>query len=392
MNIEESFRQFFGRTPRWAARAPGRVNLIGEHTDYNDGYVLPMAIERDTTIVAAPNDSMVVNLRSSSMDDVVRIDLTLPSARPAPHWSNYVRGVVAGFIDAGYRIEGFDALVHTTVPIGGGVSSSAALEVATATLLEIMCERRLDPAQKALLCQRAEHEYAGMPCGIMDQFVSTFGRKDHLLLLDCQSEKMEQIELTDDSVSVLIINSNVKHNLASSQYAVRRAQCEQAASQLQVKSLRFATMVQLQRASDSLDAVVLRRARHVIGEIERTVKMAERVRSRDWLGSGQLMYLSHESLRSDYEVSCPELDVIVESAQNIGVKGGVYGCRMTGGGFGGCAVALVQRSAEDAIARTLATEYTAQTDIVPTIFSSRPAQGTTSILLDSGCSQLRTVA
>jgi galactokinase len=272
-------------------------------------------------------------------------------------------------------LPGFDAVVHSTVPMGGGVSSSAALEVATATLLEAMVGERLDPVEKALLCQKAEHEYAGVPCGVMDQFISALGQKDHLLLLDCRSHQREQIRFAEPSVSVLIINSNVKHNLGASEYPVRHAQCKAAAKHFNARALRDVTLEQLEQARDALDPVIFRRARHVIGEIDRTLQMAESVRDGEWPRAGELMYQSHESLRGDFEVSCRELDVIVEIARDIGLRSGVYGCRMTGGGFGGCAVALIETSAEPEITRVLAQKYTEATKRTPTIFSSRPAQG-----------------
>ena len=265
------------------------------------------------------------------------------------------------------------------MPLGGGLSSSAALEVATATLLEAITGKRLDPVEKALLCQKAEHEFAGMPCGIMDQFISVMGRKNHLLLLDCRSRQTELVPLDDPSVAVLIVNTNVKHNLTGSEYPTRRKQCETAAKILGVPSLRDATADALEDAKTRMDEVVYRRARHVIGEIERTVHAAEGIRASNWPTVGQLMYASHYSLRDDYEVSCTELDAVVEIAEAIGIKGGVYGCRMTGGGFGGCTVALVKADTVEAISKKVAADYKTRTAIEATIFSSRPAAGATVI-------------
>jgi len=371
-----AFQQTHGRPPVWVAAAPGRVNVIGEHTDYNDGFVLPMAIERYTTIAAAPNQTNLIRLRSSSGSGEAVIDLIQP-LKPGPkgHWANYPTGVVARFLARGLKPAGFDAMIHTTVPLGGGLSSSAALEVATATLLEAITGHRLDPVEKALLCQRAEHEYAGMPCGIMDQFISALGRKDHLLLLDCRSHATRLVPMSDPAVSVLIINSNVKHELTGSEYPTRRKQCEAAAAALGVKSLRDATADRLEEMCGQMDEVIFRRARHVIGEIERTELAAEGISAGNWPTVGQLMYASHDSLRDDYEVSCPELDTIVEIASGLGVKGGVFGSRMTGGGFGGCAVALVQTESVATISQTLAHTYRSKTGIEPTLFVSRPAQG-----------------
>ena len=372
------FKKSLSRDPQWIAAAPGRVNVIGEHTDYNDGFVLPMAIDRYTVIAASPNGTDKITLRSAAGDGIASVDLTQP-LKPGPkgYWANYPMGVIAGFLARGLRPVGFDAVLHSTVPLGGGLSSSAALEVATATLLEAITGHKLDLVDKALLCQKAEHDYAGMPCGIMDQFISVMGKQDHLLLLDCRSRRPELVPMTDSSVALLIVNTNVKHELTGGEYAKRRAQCEQAAKVLGVASLRDATADMLERARGRMEEVVFRRARHVLSEIERTVHAAEGVRASNWPTVGQLVYASHASLRDDYEVSCPELDAVVEIAQAIGPKGGVSGCRMTGGGFGGCAVALVRTDAVAAVSERIASEYERRTRIKPTLFVSRPAAGAT---------------
>ena len=307
------------------------------------------------------------------------MDLSQPVKPGTPKWGNYARGVVAGFLARGINPGGLDVLLHSTVPLGSGLSSSAALEVATATLIEVVTGRKIDPVEKALLCQKAENDFAGVPCGIMDQFISVMGRQDHLLLLDCRSRKTELVPMSDPSVSVLIVNTNVKHELTGGGYAQRRAQCETAAKILGVPSLRDATGEMLERAKSKMDDVVFRRARHVIGEIERTVHAAEGVRASNWPTVGQLMYASHDSLRDDYEVSCKELDVVVEIAGDLGFKGGIYGCRMTGGGFGGCAVALVKTESVAAISRQIAADYKKRTGIEAMIFVSRPAAGATVI-------------
>jgi galactokinase len=375
------FAKIYGRSPRWMAAAPGRVNVIGEHTDYNEGFVLPMAIERYTVIAAAPSAGAAprAQLRSTETNgEPVVIDLTEPPhpfARGA--WANYPAGVLAGFLARGIQVGGFDAMIHSTVPLGGGLSSSAALEVATATVLEAMAGRTLEPVKKALLCQQAEHQYAGVPCGIMDQFISVMGRKDHLLLLDCRSRRTELVPMSDPSVALLVTNTNVKHELGSGQYATRRAQCEAAAKVLGVSSLRDATAAALEQAKSRMEDAVFRRARHVIGEIGRATQAAREIRASNWTQAGELMYASHDSLRDDYEVSCAELDMVVEIARGIGSKGGVYGCRMTGGGFGGCTVALVKTDAVDFITRKIGGDYRRKTGIEAALFVSRPAAGAT---------------
>ncbi len=377
-SVAEQFTKTYGHKPQWLAAAPGRVNVIGEHTDYNDGFVFPMAIDRYTVIAAAATNGKAnkIRLRSTAGGAAAEIDLSRPF-KPAQKgtWFNYPLGVIAGFVARGFKPGPFEALIHSTVPLGGGLSSSAALEVSTATLLESITGKKLDPVDKALLSQKAEHEYAGMPCGIMDQFISVMGKKDHILLLDCRSRQTELIPMTDPSVELLITNTNVKHELTGGEYAKRRAQCEEAARILGVSSLRDGDPETLEQARPKMEPVVYRRARHVISEIERTLHAAEGVRAANWPTVGQLMYASHASLRDDYEVSCPELDAVVDIAQSIGLNGGVFGCRMTGGGFGGCTVALVQADKVPDISERLSTEYEKRTRIKPTLFVSRPAAG-----------------
>ena len=392
MNLQElsahvaaEFQKHYGRPPRWIAAAPGRVNVIGEHTDYNDGFVLPMAIERyaimaaDAPLPGSVSAASQISIWDIHFDESATIDISSPVTKGTPKWSNYIRGVLCGFQNRGVTIPALDIAFMSTVPLGGGLSSSAALEVCTATLMEAATGKAIDPIEKALLAQKAEHDFAGVPCGIMDQFISALGREGHLLLLDCRTRKTELVPMSDPSVALLVINTNVKHELSGGEYAERRAQCEEAAKNLGVKSLRDVTPDQLEKGKAKLSEVVYRRARHVIGEIERTVHAAEGIRASSWPSVGNLMYASHASLRDDYEVSCKELDDVVEIAEDIGYKGGVYGCRMTGGGFGGCCVALVKADCVDAITKKIAADYKTKTGIEAAIFSSRPAAGATII-------------
>jgi len=377
-HVAGEFQKHYGRPPRWIVAAPGRVNVIGEHTDYNDGFVLPMAIERYAVMAAdtaaAPGTATIYDIH---FKETATVDVSAPVTKGQPKWSNYIRGVFAGFQNRGTKLPALDVAFTSTVPLGGGLSSSAALEVCTATLVEAATGKAIDPIEKALLAQKAEHDYAGVPCGIMDQFISALGREGHLLLLDCRSRRTELVPMNDPSVELLVINTNVKHELGSGEYAKRRAQCEEAAKIMGVPSLRDATADQLERAKGKMTEVVFRRARHVIGEIERTVHAAEGIRQSNWPTVGQFMYASHYALRDDYEVSCKELDVVVEIAEDIGFNGGVYGCRMTGGGFGGCCVALVKSSDVESISKRVAIDYKAKTGIEAAIFSSRPASGAT---------------
>lgn len=377
------FEKKFGRRPRFAAVAPGRVNLIGEHTDYNDGFVLPMAIERQTLIVADRSPTRTARLLSiiGATTDAAGGDLFTefeiePELRPGePAWANYVKGVVSLACERGYGRGGFDAVIDSTVPLGSGLSSSAALEVSVATLMEALGEKMMPAWDKAFLAQKAEHTFAGVPCGIMDQAISTFARADHALLLDCRSLEMKLVPLRDAGLTVLIANTNVKHELTGGEYAQRRSQCESAARKLGLRSLRDATKAQLEAAKPKLDRTEFCRASHVVGEIARTVEAADAAQRGDWQRFGQLMLQSHASLRDDYEVSCPELDVLVELASEMIATGSVIGSRMTGGGFGGCTVSLVSTAAVGTVAAALTQGYKRRTGIGATIFATRPAAG-----------------
>jgi galactokinase len=379
---ERHFLDKLGRPPRWVVAAPGRVNLIGEHTDYNGGYVFPMAIDRHVVIAAdrvspstfngKPNQARLFSTELGRWATI----LVEGEIRPdGGGWSSYVQGTVAGCLAKGLAPGGFEAVIHSDVPFGGGLSSSAALEVATATLVEAITGRQLDPLEKVLLCQKAEHEFAGMPCGIMDQFSSVMARADHLMLLDCRSQDAENVPIADPDITVLIANTNVKHELTGGEYAQRRSQCEEAARVLGVATLRDATRDRLNEVRKELGEVHFRRARHVISEIERTARAARAIKRSDWHEVGALMYDSHKSLRDDYEVSCAELDLLVELARSLGSAGGVIGSRMTGGGFGGCTVSLVRAESVEPVTRKLHEGYLADTGIAPAIFATRPAQG-----------------
>lgn len=369
------FTKSFGKAPRFIVAAPGRVNLMGEHTDYNDGFVLPMAIENYTVIAGDRQNTRNAVVHSITTGETAEFVVTNKITPGEPAWSNYVRGVVSGFLQRGINIPGFNMLIESSLPMGGGLASSAALEVATATMLETITRTKLPPIEKALLCQEAEHKFARVPCGIMDQFASTLGVADRALLLDCRSREATPVLMDDHSVTVLIINTNIRHRLAQSEYPTRRAQCEAAAKAIGVPALRDATQANLNAVAPKLAQVVYRRARHVISEIQRTLETASLIPQKAWTEVGKLMYDSHHSLRKDFEVSCPELDHVVEIAKTIGLKGGVYGCRMTGAGFGGCAVALVKTDQVRLLTRLFEEQYELRTSGEASIFASRPANG-----------------
>jgi galactokinase len=370
----EAFERYYNRPPRWIASAPGRVNLIGEYTDFNGGFVLPMAIEARTAIAAVPNESERIVLHSEAVCETTTIDLSQPlKPEIRGRWTNYFRGVVAGFLNAGIRPRGFDALVSSEVPLGAGLSSSAALETAAATLLEAITGVTLEPLRKVLLCQSAEHSFAGVPCGIMDPYICSLGRTDHALLLDCRSNEPLWLALDDPGVAVLVINTNVRHQLSKGEYALRRKACEEAARAMKVLSLREANMELLEMTD--MDERARRCARHVIGEIARTERAAQCIRRSDWGRFGQLLDASHNSLKDDFDVSCEELDAVIAAARGIGPAGGVFGARLTGGGFGGCVVALIDATRQADIARAIEAAYRRNTGIKATLFVSRPSQG-----------------
>ncbi len=373
-DAEAEFGRRFGRPPRWVAAAPGRVNLIGEHTDYNDGFVLPMAIDRHV-VVAADRPTGAADrgvVFSAALGESATVAVGPPFGPGPVAWARYVEGVVAGCHEAGLHCGPFEAAIASDVPVGGGLSSSAALEVATATLIEAMTGKPLDPLRKALLCQKAENTFAGVPCGIMDQCASVMGQDGALLLLDCRSRTVRLTPLADPDVVALIVNSNVRHDLGDGGYATRRRQCEEAAHALGVAALRDVNPDRLEAERGRLDDVHYRRARHVVTEIARTVEAAEAIGRGDWPRVGRLMLASHASLRDDYQVSCEELDLLVELAAECD---GVIGSRMTGGGFGGCTISLVRRGALDSVVRHIAERYRARTGRAATAFATRPVDG-----------------
>jgi galactokinase len=354
------------------------VNVIGEHLDYNGGFVLPAAIDRRVSIagVVCPA-AKTIEFHSLAMNDTLRLE-SLASLLPQQiSWRNYVLGVVAGFVERGFNIPPLRAVIHSNLPAGSGLSSSAALEVAVATFLETIIGVRLDPRDKSLLCQQAEHRFANVKCGIMDQYTSVFGRRDSLMLLDCRSLQLEFIPFDDPDVTIMVANSNARHRLADGQYDLRVRQCQEAAQELNVNSLRDCALADLQRRKRFVTDVNYRRARHVVSEIDRTLKAVDAIRDRRWQDVGQLLYESHDSLRGDFEVSCRELDALVDICRKIGPAGGVFGSRMTGAGFGGSIIALVRTDCADRLSQIIQREYINKTGIQASVFATRPSNGAT---------------
>ncbi|XP_049950782.1 galactokinase-like isoform X1 [Schistocerca serialis cubense] len=355
---EKAFTEKFKSKPDVVVFAPGRVNLIGEHTDYNDGFVLPMALPLVTVVVGSKNntDTCHVLTTNQQCDAPKETDFLIPSKQSlqpgSPKWANYVKGVVQNFKGA---VPGFNAVISSSVPLGGGVSSSAALEVGVYTFLEALTGEKTNLQDKALACQKAEHTFANMPCGIMDQFISVMAKEGSALLIDCRSMEATIVPINDPKIVILITNSNVRHELTGSEYPTRRKQCEEAAKLLGKKSLRDAKLSDIEVLQQKkVDEDIVRRARHVIGEINRTEQAAEALKSKDFTLFGKLMLESHESLRSDYEVSCAELDQLVKAATEVK---GVLGSRMTGGGFGGCTVTLVYKDAVNEVINNTKKKY-----------------------------------
>jgi len=365
----------FGTTATLVAVAPGRVNLIGEHIDYCDGFVLPFAIERSVVIVAAPNGTDEARVATAFDAEGAVFSVEEAQVKGSPKWSNYLRGVIHGFHQRGIKTPGFDAFIVSSLPGGAGLSSSAALECAVATLLEGLTGTSLETRELALLAQKAEHDFAGVPCGIMDQFASAFGKDGQLILIDCRSTETELVPFTDPSLTLLVSNTKVSHELSDGGYAARRTSTEVGLEAIGKSSWRDVTPEDLAGAESKMDAITFQRSRHVLGEIARTIAAAEALKNDDFAKLGELMYESHASLRDDFEVSCPELDHLVSVAAKLGREGGVIGSRMTGGGFGGSTVTLCETSKTETIAAALVTSYEAEFGFAPEIFATRPADG-----------------
>jgi len=372
-SLAERFEQAYRAKPR-IFRAPGRVNLIGEHTDYNDGFVMPSAIGFYTWIAASPRTDKILHVRSEEFHETVDLSIQDLAGPPRRHWTDFVRGVAALLLAAGFKVSGANLIIEGQVPMGAGLSSSASLEVATA--LALLGGSHTEPLELAKLCQRAEHEFVGTRCGIMDQFIAVFGQVDHALLLDCRFLQAEALAIPHDA-RLVICNSMVKHVLASGEYNRRRADCETGVSILKrslpgVTALRDVTAIQLETHRKELPEVVYRRCRHVTTENQRVLDAAGALRSGNLEQFGRLMYDSHHSLREDYEVSCRELDLLVEIASECK---GVYGSRMTGGGFGGCTITLVESREATGFQEKLSNRYKEATSITPAIYVCSAAQG-----------------
>ncbi|MCD6287779.1 MAG: galactokinase [Candidatus Hydrogenedentes bacterium] len=379
------FMDEFGGPPEVGARAPGRVNIIGEHTDYNDGFVLPMAIENETVILARPRADMVFHMYAANLGRRGSVSLDAFVRQPDEPWMDYVIGTARELSAAGKPLCGADMMIIGDVPLESGLSSSASLEMAALRLFETMGGFEIGGPQGAMLGRRVENEFLGLKSGIMDQFIIRVGRRGHALFLDSRSLDYELVPVAFSDAVFVIANTCVRRGLTSSKYNERVAECAEAARAIgavvdkQVESLRDVTdLDQIETARDAMPETVYRRARHVVTENARTVAACEAMKSSDAAALGTLMNESHESLRDDYEVSCPELDVMSELARSHDC---CYGSRMTGAGFGGCTVSLVHAADVESFCASLMEQYRAATGIEGAAIVSLPAQGATNLEL-----------
>ncbi|CAA6800341.1 MAG: Galactokinase (EC [uncultured Thiotrichaceae bacterium] len=371
--IEAIFEQIVSAPASHHFAAPGRVNLIGEHTDYNDGFVLPCAIDRYTLAVTKVRDDAIV--RVVATDYGQQVD-TFDISQPIEHnndkpWANYIRGVVSVLLARGYQFGGLDMVISGNIPQGAGLSSSASLEVLIAQCFNTSYDLKISPADMALISQQAENEFVGCMCGVMDQLISASGVEGHALLIDCRDLSTKPVSIPD-GLNILIIDSNKPRGLVESEYNTRRQQCEAAADYFGVKALRDVELAQLDTATD-LDVVTAKRARHVITENVRTLEAADALAGNDITRLSQLMAESHRSMRDDFEITVPEIDWLVATVHEyIGERGGV---RMTGGGFGGCVIALVPDDTVESVQRVINEGYAAKFDRVATFYLCQAGRG-----------------
>ena len=373
--LHADFAARYARPPQIFC-APGRVNLIGEHTDYNDGFVLPAAIDLANYAAAAPRHDRRLVVQSRAFEETVEFDLDDPAPAQRRDWSDYVRGVAIALEQAGHRLRGADVILQGDLPMGAGLSASAALEVVVGFALCQLSGVEIDRKALALRCQAAENDFVGMRCGVMDQMISCCGDEGHAMLIDCRTFDHAPVSINSDA-RIVICNTMISHELASSAYNLRREECECAVALLRaalpkITALRDVTTDDLAIYGGLLPETILRRARHVVTENQRALDMASALELRDFARCGMLMNASHVSLRVDYEVSCMESDLMVALAQKCE---GVFGARMTGGGFGGCTVNLVMRQQAERIIEKISESYRKATGLTPQIFCCIPSAG-----------------
>jgi galactokinase len=371
--VIQAFQGKFGSTPTYLTRAPGRVNLIGEHTDYNDGFVLPMAIDRHIWVAAALRNDRTLAVHSVDFGADVSFSLEHLQDQSLPHWTHHLRGVWYLLKERGISLPGANILIAGDVPIGAGLSSSAAIEVALIELALAINHTAWPQHEKALFGVEVEHKFSGMPSGVMDQMASAVSQAGHALLIDCRSLETSRVHLPDH-IAVVVMDTATRRQLVASAYAERRQQCEEAAKILGVSALRDADLKTVKAQQQELGDVRFRRARHIVSENERVLLFIQALQSHDLSKAGELMNQSHVSLRDDYEVSREELDIISDIARQ---QSGCYGARMTGAGFGGCAVAFVQFDAVEDFIPAVIADYETRTNLHPELYVFQPAGGST---------------
>jgi galactokinase len=377
--MEEQFNKRFQAIPK-LFRSPGRINIIGEHTDYNDGFVLPAAIDKAIYIAAGSRKDEVIELYSAEFNESCRIAIS-SLAKTGQHWANYILGVVDELLRRGYAVSGFNMIVDGDLPIGAGLSSSAAVECATVFALNDLFQLQLSKLEMVTIAQKAEHNFAGLQCGIMDMFASMFGRKDHAIKLDCRSLQYDYVPLKLEGMKIVLLNTNVKHSLASSEYNTRRKQCEQGVAWInekypEVTSLRQASEKMLDECVVPKDKIVAMRCRYIIQEIQRVQVACEALKKNDFVTLGRQLFATHQGLSKSYGVSCNELDYLVNAVQN---HPAVIGARMMGGGFGGCTINLVKEESIASLVAQVSKQYEEATQLPLSAYVVEIENGTSAV-------------
>lgn len=381
LKLKEKFISLYEHEPQ-LFRSPGRVNLIGEHTDYNEGFVLPAAIDKEAMFAIQKNNTATVRLYALDLEESYEFDLNALEKAPQGSWANYLIGVTAQFLAKNQQVEGYDCVFCSTVPLGAGLSSSAALECCLAFALDELFGFANEPFDLVKMAQKAEHEFAGVKCGVMDQFASVFGKEGHLVRLDCKTEEYQYVPFDLPDYRVVLINTMVKHSLASSEYNTRREECEQGVSILKkhydhINSLRDVTCEMLEKHKAEFSEEVYKRCIYVVNENTRVIEGCEDLNKNDVFAFGEKMYATHNGLSENYKVSCKELDFLVAYSKPFTQ---VVGARMMGGGFGGCTINLVKEDGVDEFVKSASEAYQKQFEVTPEVYIAQIASGSSHIL------------
>jgi len=381
IKLKEKFISLYGHEPQ-LFRSPGRVNLIGEHTDYNEGFVLPAAIDKEVVFAIQKNNTSISRFYALDLEESYELDLNTLEKAPQGSWANYLIGVTAQFLDKNQKVEGYDCVFCSSVPLGAGLSSSAALECCLAFGLNKLFELENEPFELVKMAQKAEHEFAGVKCGVMDQFASVFGKEGHLVRLDCKTEEYQYVPFELPNYRIVLINTMVKHSLASSEYNTRREECERGVSILKkyypdINSLRDVTNEMLEKHQAEFSDNVYKRCTYVVNENTRVIEGCKDLNNNDVFAFGEKMYATHHGLSENYKVSCTELDFLVEHSKPFTT---VVGSRMMGGGFGGCTINLVKEEGVDDFVKSASEAYQKQFNVVPEVYIAQIANGSSYVL------------